>query len=104
MDKKTDKAINKYITLIKDNYTDVSKAILFGSFAKNSERKHSDIDVALVFKNLDDEKKFDLQVQLMILASKVDTRIEPHPVSESDFNSNNPFVIEIKKTGTEIKI
>ena len=38
----------------------------------------------------------------MILATKFDSRIEPHPISNSDINSNNPFVSEILKTGIEI--
>jgi hypothetical protein len=38
----------------------------------------------------------------MLLASQIDTRIEPHPISHNDFHSDNPFVVEIKKTGFEI--
>jgi hypothetical protein len=38
----------------------------------------------------------------MLLASQIDTRIEPHPISHKDFHSDNPFVVEIKKTGFEI--
>jgi hypothetical protein len=57
--------------------------------------------LALIFKNLHDSKRFDLQVQLMLLASQIDTRIEPHPISSDDFYSDNPFVVEIKKTGFE---
>jgi hypothetical protein len=40
--------------------------------------------------------------QLMIMAATIDSRIEPHPISHDDFNSGNPFVVEIKKTGKEI--
>jgi len=35
----------------------------------------------------------------MLLAAKIDSRIEPHPISHEDFNSGNPFVDEIKRTG-----
>lgn len=56
-----------------------------------------------VSKNLKDDEKFDTQVQLMLLASKFDTRIEPHPISTEDFYLNNPFAAEIKRTGIEIK-
>ena len=38
----------------------------------------------------------------MIMASKIDSRIESHPISHEDFNSRKPFVVEIKKTGIEI--
>jgi hypothetical protein len=50
-----------------------------------------------------DEERFDLQVQFMLLASDFDIRIEPHPISNEDFNFNNPFVAEILKTGIEIQ-
>jgi hypothetical protein len=39
----------------------------------------------------------------MLLAAQIDSRIEPHPISREDFDSGNPFVIEIKKTGIEVE-
>ncbi|OFX21407.1 MAG: DNA polymerase subunit beta [Bacteroidetes bacterium GWA2_31_9b] len=103
MDKSVNTTINQYITLIKKNHKGIKRAILFGSYAKNNKRQDSDIDIALIFDKLNDNDKFDLQVQLMLLASQIDSRIEPHPISKEDFNSNSPFVIEIKRTGIEIK-
>jgi predicted nucleotidyltransferase len=103
MDKGINITINQYISLIKKTHKGIKRAILFGSYAKNNERLDSDIDIALIFDKLNDSDKFDLQVQLMLLASQIDSRIEPHPISKEDFNSNNPFVIEIKRTGIEIK-
>jgi len=99
MDKGIDKAVVKYLALIKEMYSDIEGAYLFGSCAKGNSTKDSDIDLALIFRDLDDSNRFDLQVQLMLLAAKIDSRIEPHPISHDDFNSGNPFVIEIKKTG-----
>ena len=102
MDKATNRAIADYIKLIRKSYTDIEKAYLFGSFAKGNSTQDSDIDLALIFKDLDDSVRFDIQVQLMLLASKIDSRIEPHPISHDDFNSGNPFFIEIQKTGVEL--
>lgn len=102
MDKGIDKVVVKYLELIKKMYSDIEGAYLFGSCAKGSSTEDSDIDLALIFKDLDDSNRFDLQVQLMLLAAKIDSRIEPHPFSHDDFNSGNPFVIEIKKTGIEV--
>lgn len=62
----------------------------------------SDIDLALIFTNLDDSKRFEIQVQLMLLAAKIDSRIEPHPLSQDEFNSGNPFVVKIKKPGIKL--
>jgi predicted nucleotidyltransferase len=102
MDKNIDAALTKYLDLIKDKFPEIESAYLFGSYAKGKSIEDSDIDLALIFTNLDDSKRFDIQVQLMLLAAKIDSRIEPHPISHEDFNSGNPFVAEIKKTGIEL--
>ena len=102
MDKAINKTITNYIKLIREKYTDFESVYLFGSYARGNSNQDSDIDLALIFKNLDDSERFDVQVQLMILASQVDTRIEPHPISHDDFYSENPFVAEIKKTGFKL--
>ncbi|VAW26832.1 hypothetical protein MNBD_BACTEROID06-591 [hydrothermal vent metagenome] len=102
MDKKTNIAIAKYIDLINEKFSNIERAYLFGSYAKGKSTDDSDIDVALIFTNLDDSRRFDIQVQLMLLAAQIDSRIEPHPISHDDFNSGNPFVVEIKKTGIEV--
>jgi len=102
MDKNIDVAITKYLNLIKEKFPDIESVYLFGSYAKGISTEDSDIDLALIFKDLDDSKRFDIQVQLMVLAAKVDSRIEPHPISHDDFLSGNPLVIEIKKTGIQV--
>jgi predicted nucleotidyltransferase len=79
----------------------VKKTYLFGSYAKGNEREESDIDIAIVLGNMNDF--FDTQMQLMRLRRKIDLRIEPHPISENEFNDSNPFAFEIKRTGIEIK-
>jgi len=103
MDKGTNKIISNYISLIAKQNNQLIKVYLFGSYAKQKDRPDSDIDVALIINNLNDDEKFDLQVQLMLVASDFDMRIEPHLISDDDFNSGNPFVAEIKRTGIEIK-
>jgi hypothetical protein len=40
----------------------------------------------------------------MRLRRKVDLRIEPHPISEADFNDMNQFAYEIKTTGIELNL
>jgi predicted nucleotidyltransferase len=102
MDKAINRTITDYIKLIQQKYSDVESVYVFGSCARGNSNQDSDIDLAIVFKDLDDSKRFDVQVKLMLLASQIDTRIEPHPISHNDFYSGNPFVVEIKKTGFEI--
>jgi hypothetical protein len=54
-----------------------------------------------VFANFDN--RLDRQVELMKLTRKIDTRIEPHPFREKDFDPSNPFVNEIISHGMEIE-
>ncbi|MDT8432056.1 MAG: nucleotidyltransferase domain-containing protein [Bacteroidales bacterium] len=81
---------------------DVKKAFLFGSCAKGLDNEDSDIDIAVVIGNMTDF--FATQMQLMRIRRKIDLRIEPHPIGESDFTNMNPFAFEIQKSGIELKI
>ena len=102
MDKRIVKILNDYVKKVSEQTPGFVTAYLFGSYARNKHKPESDIDIALIIDNMGDDEKFDLQVQFMLLAAQVDSRIEPHPFSNEDFYSNNPFVSEIKKTGIEI--
>ena len=90
----------RYIAFIKKMHPGIKKVYMFGSCAKGINNADSDIDLAIVFENLSDT--FDMQVQLMKLRRKFDTRIEPHPFRESDFNFSHPFAREILTTGREV--
>lgn len=100
MDKTTSDAINRYIRRLIENQYKISEVYLFGSFAKGNNQTYSDIDLAIIM--TETKEDFDIQVELMSLTWGVDTRIEPHPFSIDDFNSNNPFTDEIKRTGIKI--
>lgn len=92
--------VKNYLMLIPNDFG-VRKVYLFGSFAKGKEREESDIDVAIILKNMPDF--FSMQKELLRLRRKVDLRIEPHPINEKDFNGMNPFASEIQQTGIEIE-
>ena len=101
MDKeKASKIARKYVDFIKKRDPNVKKAYIFGSYVNGIVKEDSDIDLAIIFKNLKDT--FDMQVQLMKLRRKFDSRIEPHAFRESDFQISNPLANEILKTGLEI--
>ncbi len=100
---KTD-AVNiaqRYAGAVKANYNYI-KIILFGSYAKGNYNDDSDIDIAVIFK--DYSNLIDMQLELLRLRRKIDSRIEPHPFRESEFELSNPIVNEIVKYGQEIKI
>lgn len=102
MDKAINKIINRFIQQVQKERIQIERAYLFGSYAKRRQNNNSDIDIALVYKNNKHTDNFDLQVQLLTIASDIDTRIEPHPIAAKDFNINNPLVSEILHTGFEI--
>jgi uncharacterized protein len=91
----------KYAGAVKANYNNI-RIILFGSYAKGNFNDDSDIDIAVVFK--DYSTSIDMQLELMRLRRKIDSRIEPHPFRESEFELSNPIVNEIIKYGQEIEI
>lgn len=45
----------------------------------------------------------EMQLELMRLRRKIDSRIEPHPFRESEFDISNPIVSEIMKYGHGIR-
>lgn len=94
--------LSAYLKAVPRDKYDLSKAYLFGSYARNNQHEESDIDLALVIRNLSDP--FGAQVELMQLRREFDLRIEPHPFLESDFSLLNPLVSEILQYGQEIKI
>ncbi len=92
---------SKYINELSTKF-EVKEAYLFGSYASGLAKVDSDIDIAVVLGgNISDF--FNIQMDLMRLRRKIDLRIEPHPISELDFNNiNNPFVSEIKNYGIKL--
>ena len=93
-------SVLKYTAFVRSRIQGITRILLFGSYAKGTFGENSDIDLAIVFDRLSDS--FDMQVQLMKLRRKFDTRIEPHPIREADLDPSNPFVREVFKTGLEI--
>ena len=89
----------KYANVVKSKYNFV-KIILFGSYAKGNYNEDSDIDIAVILK--DYNNLIDTQLDLMRLRRTIDSRIEPHPFREKDFDLTNPVVNEIIKYGQPI--
>lgn len=90
---------SRYADAIKSKYK-IVKVILFGSFAKGNFNEHSDIDIAVV---LDDYPNLiEIQLELMRLRRKIDSRIEPHPFRKEEFDISNPLAYEIIQYGQDI--
>lgn len=92
---------HQYAQVVRSKY-DFVKIILFGSYVKGNYNEDSDIDIAVILKDFNN--LIDIQVDLMRLRRKIDSRIEPHPFREKDFEISNPMVNEILKHGQDIQI
>ena len=100
MDKETAiKIAKRYVDLVNKKFQ-TERVILFGSYAKGTFHEDSDIDLALIFKSINDI--IEMQIELMKMRRDEDLLIEPHPFILSDFNPSNPVVSEILKSGIEI--
>lgn len=90
--------VKAYRLLLKD-YFQLENVYLFGSYAKNTNREDSDIDVAIVVNHVDGDY-FSINPLLWKLRRQIDDRIEPILI-EKDFDDAN-FLEEIQKYGIEI--
>lgn len=100
IDNRIMESIKRYIERISEHYQ-VEAIILFGSYAKGTENEDSDIDIAIIssdFKDIIEDG-----ANLIGLTWKIDTRIEPHPITTEDYeNVATPFVQEVINTGIKV--
>lgn len=93
--------VQRYLRIVSGKYQ-IENAIIFGSYAKGNQHHDSDIDLAIIFKSVDDI--VDLQIELLKMRTDEDLLIEPHPFGKEDFKTSIPVVSEILKTGIEISV
>lgn len=93
--------IQKYVEKICENYK-IEAIILFGSYAKGTENQDSDIDIAIITDDFENDI-IDEELKLMKLRREIDTRIEPHIIRISDYKkAATPFIQEVIKTGIKV--
>ena len=83
----------------------VTRAILFGSFARGTEQDSSDIDVLLLSSGFEDVT-LDQETRAWTLAKAVDDRIEPILCGRATFEENDwhPLFDVVKREGIEIQL
>ena len=100
IDSRIMESIKKYIKKISQYYK-IEAIILFGSYAKGTENEDSDIDIAIISSDFNDI--IEDGAKLIGLTWKIDTRIEPHPITTEDYQKvSNPFVREVVDTGIKV--
>jgi predicted nucleotidyltransferase len=87
--------LSKYKRLLAKHF-DLDSVILFGSYAKGTQREESDIDVAVVVNSIKGDF-FTYAPLLWKLRREIDDRIEPILIDKNDDISG--FLQEIQKTG-----
>ncbi len=92
--------IQRYISILKENNINVQYAYLFGSSVYDNNNPDSDIDLAIIIDKFDDS--LSIQLKMMKLRRKIDTRLEPHPYTNKEWTEENPFIKEIILTGRKI--
>jgi predicted nucleotidyltransferase len=97
------KDIKKFADEIKLTGIHLHKVILFGSYAKNTQGKWSDIDVALIADEFNGVGFIDTGLFSKVLIKYPHLNIQPHTYNTNDFfAAKDSVVAEILKTGIEI--
>ena len=92
------KAAKAFLDILRKNEVHFESAWLFGSWVNGRFTEDSDIDIALMMKEV--SNKFFKEVELTKYRRKIDWRIEPHIINSE--NADTPFSREIMNTGIKI--
>jgi predicted nucleotidyltransferase len=95
-------SVSKYRRVVESAGIPVRAMILFGSYAKGTQRVGSDIDLAVVSPMFGDDTIGDMQT-LWKKTRLADVRIEPYPLSVEEYEHGyGPMVHEIRKFGIAV--
>lgn len=96
------KIAKRYKAEIENRGFFVNEMYIFGSVAKKSAQKGSDIDVCVVSSKFGMDMHAE-RIKLMNITNTINDSIEPHPFTEHDMRETyNPLVYEILKYGIKI--
>lgn len=99
MDKREAIAKVKQYKLLLGNYFELESVYLFGSYAQDTYKEDSDIDVAVVVTNITGDF-FSVNPLLWKLRRQIDDRIEPILIHKNEDKSG--FLEEIRRNGIKI--
>jgi predicted nucleotidyltransferase len=80
----------------------VSRAVLFGSYAKGNATAQSDVDVCFFLDTYGGRRRVDVLKDLIRLAHRYDAYFEPTVFETFHLHNDNPFVKEVIRTGVDI--
>ncbi len=97
--------INRFTVLAKKLYP-IEKILLYGSYARGTNREDSDIDVAVVIDEKDHLKRIPITAGLLRCANEVDSTIEPKCIFGDEYrkHSEASILAEIINTSIEMSL
>lgn len=96
--------IQEFIKLLKEENIKIEKVILFGSYAKGSQRVDSDIDLAIISPDFKEEDCIKNMTLLLCKANLLKVDIQTIPFSIEEYNEPKGIMEEILNTGIELKV
>jgi len=99
------KIIKRFVKRLREEGISVDRVFLYGSYAAGKERGESDIDVAIVSRDFGKDR-VEEGVRLYRIPGKVDTRLEPVPISVEAYKNDTwlPLIYEIRSKGLELRV
>ncbi len=103
IENKIKEKVKAFYLLIKDKYN-VKGVFIYGSYAKGTVRKDSDIDVGVIVDAPTHDNRIEIGAGLFHEAGKVDTLIEPKCIFWDEYKKHDKASIlaEIIRTGIKI--
>lgn len=103
-DKQIIKIVQNYLKIVNENGIPVRFGVLYGSYAKDTAREDSDIDLLVVSPYYDQlsnrtHKKWG---RLWSMTMQADLRIEPIPVGEKQYEENDSMLVHIARKEGQI--
>jgi len=96
------KSIQKYLQAVSNQGIPVLYGVLYGSYATGKAHKWSDIDLLVVSPRYDKSCTHRDWADLWVLAAHTDSRIEPIPVGEKQFQEGENMILIIARREGQI--
>ncbi len=91
-------SVRRYLRALKKQGISAQYGVLFGSFARNQPHAWSDIDLAVISEQFDDQPRREDVALLWKVAARIDSRIEPIAVGKHQFeDGSDSAIVEIAR-------
>jgi len=98
--------VKQYLKVLRQRGIPVHYGVLFGSWADGRPHKWSDIDLLVVSSRFDNERRREDVNLLWRTAARTDSRIEPIPVGQRQYETDdsNPIIEIARREGRVITL